>query len=81
MCIEILSKNIKYLRLTKGLTKKEMAKLLGIGVGSLSKLENGELPHRLMVEVLFVLEEEFDIPAHLFLCERMGENGSDRGDV
>ena len=72
MSVEILSKNIKCLRKTNGMTKKEMAKLLGIGEGTLSKLENGVLPPRLTVEILFVLEREFDIQAHRFLREEIG---------
>ncbi len=69
MSIKIFSKNIKYLRKSRGITQKEMAKLLGIGAKSLSRLEKGELPSHLMVGVLFVLEREFGIESYRFLCE------------
>ena len=49
----ILCKNIKILREKNKLSKKEMAKRLGIGVIALSKLESGILPKRLSVKILF----------------------------
>ena len=58
----ILSKNICYLRARNGLSKKEMAKRLGIGSGTMSKIEKGILPPRLTVDILFYLQQEFDIP-------------------
>ncbi|MBQ8600581.1 MAG: hypothetical protein IJ407_04285 [Clostridia bacterium] len=48
----ILSYNIRVLR--ERLSKKEMAKRLGIG--TLTKIEKGILPPRLMVDVLFDIE-------------------------
>lgn len=71
MSIEILSKNVKYLRKSRGITQKEMAKILGIGVGSLSKLEKGKLPPRLCVDVLFIMERAFGIKSYRFLCEEI----------
>lgn len=39
--MEFLSHNVLYLRRTHNLTKKEMAKILGIGIKTLSKIEQG----------------------------------------
>ena len=63
----ILCKNIKILREKNKLSKKEMAKCLGIGVIALSKLESGILPKRLSVKILFLIERDFGIEAHRFV--------------
>ncbi len=44
--LEYMCENIKEIRLRNGLTKKEMAKLLGIGVKALTQIEGGNLPPR-----------------------------------
>lgn len=66
--IEILCKNICYLRRVHGLSKKEMANKLGIGIYSLTKLESGILPPRLTTNVLLRIYDVFGIkPAKMFL--------------
>lgn len=47
--IDIFLKNISYLRKHNKLSKRKMAEILGIGVKSLNKIENGELPPRIGV--------------------------------
>ncbi len=47
--------NIKQLRRIKGLSKKEMAKKLGISIPSLTKIENGIMPPLLRSSVFFKL--------------------------
>ena len=65
--IKIFCENIKYLRKEKGLSKKEMAKKLGISTASLSILESGKLPPRLTVEPLFHIHKNFGIsPSEIF---------------
>ena len=65
--LEYFCENIKNLRAEKGLSKKEMAKILGIGVGSLTQLEAGKLPPRLDCGVLERIHKHFGIiPAALF---------------
>ncbi len=49
--LKIFAENVAHLRRRHGLSKKDMAKLLGIGMCSLNKLEKGEFPPRLTVEV------------------------------
>ena len=59
--------NIVYLRKRHNLSKKEMAQILGIGIGSYNKLEQGIFPERLAVDVIFNISDYFKIPpAHLF---------------
>lgn len=55
--------NVKRLRAENGLSKKDMAKIMGTGVDSLNKLEAGHMPVRLGVEAIFNLAAYFHIPA------------------
>jgi len=58
---EIFGKNIAYLRKSNKLSKKKMAEILGIGIKSLEKLENGILPPRLSVKIIFNIYYSFGI--------------------
>ena len=59
--------NVAMLRKQHHLSKKQMAKILGIGIGSLNKLESGILPPRMDVKVAFNIFDAFDIhPKDLF---------------
>ncbi len=71
--VKTLGKNIKSLRENRGFSKKELAGRIGIGVKSLSKLEEGIFPPRLAVGVLFSLEREFGIRAYRFLRDDLAE--------
>ena len=65
--IEQFLKNIVYLRKCHNLSKNKMAQILGIGIGSYNKLEQGIFPERLTVEVIFNMTDYFKIPpARLF---------------
>ena len=65
--LEYFCSNIKYIREREGLSQKEMAKALGIGVKSLVKLERGELPPRLDCMVVYYVHRNFGVkPAELF---------------
>ena len=57
----IFLENIKRLREEKGYSKREMAKRLKIGLYSINKIESGELPPRLSIDVLDNIEKEFKI--------------------
>lgn len=60
--IEQFLKNVAYLRKCHNLSKKEMARILGIGTESYNKLEQGIFPERLTVEVIFNITDYFKIP-------------------
>ena len=56
-----LCKNISYLRKTHDLSKKEMAQLLGISISALNRIEQGELPSRLSISILFRIQTHFRV--------------------
>lgn len=66
-CFLVFSENVKCIRKEAGLSQKEMAHMLGIGVSTLSKIENGVLPPRLSCSVLFRIQRHFGIhPKDMF---------------
>ena len=59
--------NIKILRERNGLSKKKMAEILGIGVKSLSNLEQGIMPPKMGTNIIFKISQHFKIkPCELF---------------
>lgn len=60
--MEIFLRNVTWVRRHYGISKKRMAELLGIGVASLNKIENGQMPERLGVEIVFRIHDLFGIP-------------------
>ena len=71
--MEIFMQNVAWLRKRFGLSKQQMAKYLQIGVGSLTKLEQGILPPRLDVEILFTIQVLFGVPISVLLGQRLEE--------
>lgn len=62
-------KNVKLLRERYGYSQTEMAKKMGIGVKSLRKIEDCEVPSRLSCMVLFNIQHEFGIePTRMLKC-------------
>ena len=62
--IAIFCQNIKILREKNCLSENEMAKILRIGVISLKKLEQGIIPHRTGVKLIFNISQHFKIAPH-----------------
>ena len=63
----LFCKNILRLRRRAKLSKKEMAKVLGIGTKSLNLLESGKIPPRLSCEIFCAIHRQFGIlPKDLF---------------
>ena len=58
---DIFCDNIRYLRKSINLSKKEMANLLGIGLHSLNLLEKGMIPPRLSVQILYNIYHQFGL--------------------
>ena len=69
---KILLQNIAFLRKHYGLSKKEMAKKLEISVWMLNKIEKGELPPSLKIDVLFNIYKEFGIFMSEVISVRLG---------
>ena len=64
---QVFCKNVKKLRENYGYSKLKMAKILGIGIKSLSLIERGILPPRLKCEVLIRIANHFGIsPSDMF---------------
>lgn len=63
--------NLITLRKQYGLTKKAMAKLLGISPYSLSKLEGGTVPKQLSIEILFRAQACFEMPIRDLFGDRI----------
>lgn len=57
----IFCKNIRALRKYYNLSKEKMARLLGISVTSLTKIENGKVPDRLSCNILVRIYNIFGI--------------------
>ena len=62
--IVVFCQNIKKLREKNGLSEKEMAKILGIGAISLEKIEQGIIPYRTGVKLIFNISQHFGIEPH-----------------
>ena len=63
---QIMLHNIAWLRKHYGYSQKRMAKLLGIGIVSLRKIEKGEMPKRLGAGIFMYIYANFGIrPAQL----------------
>lgn len=76
--MEIFLKNVMWLREHYGISKKHMAELLGIGIASLNKIENGEMPKRLGVEIVFKIYDVFKIlPKNQFALELWNLNSDE----
>ncbi len=66
--VHFFCENVKALRQRENLSKKEMAKRLGIGIGSLTRIENGKLPPRLRCDILIKIYILFGVtPENMFL--------------
>ena len=58
---EIFTHNVAWLRKHYSISKKQMAEILGIGIGSLNKIEQGQIPPRLRVDIIFAVYKHFGI--------------------
>ena len=59
--VQIFCENFRYLRRSRGLTQKQMAQRLQISVGYVRRIEKGEHPPRMTVEVIFQIFRVFGI--------------------
>ena len=66
--------NVIWLRKYYGLSKKKMAEILKISLWMLNKIENGELPPTLEIDVLFRIRKAFGISMAEILSIRLGSD-------
>ena len=71
--MEVFTHNIRWLRKKHGLSKRKMAELLGIGLWSLNRLERGQIPPRMTIEILFAVQKHFGISPAAQLESRLGD--------
>ncbi len=65
--------NIIWLRKQHGLSKKEMAKILGIGMKSMEKIEKGEIPPRLGINAMVNILNAFGVALQDQMGQRLGD--------
>ena len=68
---EIFMDNVAWLRKHHKLTKKKMAQIMGIGVKSLTLIENGIFPERLRIDACLNTQRYFGIPVKDLLQNRL----------
>ena len=66
--------NVKSLRLHHGITKKQMAKILGISIGSMNKIERGTMPPRLSVKIIINIYNYFCLLSEEMFTRKFDEN-------
>lgn len=71
---QIFMFNVVYLRKLHGLSKRQMAKVMGIGVKSLNKIERGEFPPRLKINVILDTCRFFQIKPAILLSKQLDSN-------
>lgn len=64
--------NVTYLRKRHGLSKRKMAKIMGIGIASLNKMERGDFPPRLKINAILDVCRYFHIKPADILTKRLG---------
>ena len=62
--ILIFAHNLTWLRKKHGLSKRDMARRLGIGMESLNKLEQGIIPPRQTANIFLKYEDILILPPH-----------------
>ena len=60
----VFCRNIKALRKLHGFNKKEMAVISGISVPILTKIEEGIMPPRISINIIFEISKYFKIKPH-----------------
>ena len=68
-----LCHNIRYLRVSNHMTKKEMAECMGICVSSLNRIEQGLYSRTMNSNSLSRLCDRFGVPVDVLLYEEMQE--------
>ena len=65
--------NLAWIRKSCGISKRQMSALLGISIGTLNKIEKGEVPPRMSAEVLIKVQTYFCLRMQDLLERRLGE--------
>ena len=65
--VQNFCRNVRYLRLSRGLTRLQMARIMGIGVDKLGRIERGEAPLRITSAMICRLCDHFNLSADTVL--------------
>ena len=71
--IENFMYNIAWLRRQNKLSKRKMAELLKVSVQSLNKIESGNMPMGISMNVFFLVQKHFGVHPADQLRKRLGE--------
>lgn len=71
--MDIFMCNVVWLRKHHGFSKREMAKCLEIGVGTLNKLERGEIPPRMGCKIFFAVSARFGVSLRNQFSRQLGD--------
>ena len=69
--LDIFCKNLTYLRKYNGISKKKMATILRIGIKSLNQIEQGVMPPRVGIDILFYTAKYFSVRISRLLTEEL----------
>ena len=69
--LENLCRNLKWLRIQKGVSVKELSKETGVFIRTLERLEEGELSQRFTVECFFRLCGYYQVGSNKLLKEKL----------
>jgi len=67
----VFCRNVAGLRMHSGYSQKYMAQLLGIGVESLKRIESGNIPPRLRIDVIFAVCRHFHIRTSVLFTQEL----------
>lgn len=71
----IFCENVKRLRQKEKLSKREMSKILGIGVKTLTAIESGIIPPRMGCTMLLKIHKSFGIRPEDMFADLIPESG------
>ena len=59
--MRVFGENVRHLRMARRITQKELAEIMGIGVKSLRRIEQGDFPAKFDATHLYCLTEYFHV--------------------
>ena len=71
--INIFTENVTYLRKVNNLSLKQMSEILNISTYNIKKLEQGILPPKLKVDVLFKVQHYFAISPQIIVSKKLNK--------
>lgn len=73
---DILMHNLNYLRQKHGLSQRKMARILGVGTGTVRKIEQSIWPHGLSASAVFNAAVHFGVRTYILLSIRLNDESA-----